>query len=878
MASDLGLRVGRGTMASRDFRVPLGVLFGTLFDGVDPVLDPAERGKLHYLPEQRYWLLEELESLLEQAALRSPLLICLDDMQWADAGCQGALRNLPLRLAGLPIVWLVAYRPGRESADLRGTVEAMLRGGAVRCRLPPLEDAAIGQLALDVVGAEPDDGLLDLARRAHGSPFLLVELLHGLLDEGLVSVESGRARLLEARLPARIGDGMRERLGRLSDAAGQVARVASTLGRFFSFDQVAGMLDVAPVTLLGPVEELLVAELFSQDGDALTFRHDLLRDAVRDTLPATARRALQRQAVTVLLATGTSPVDVAFQLAASALPGDKAAVRALREAARALAGSDPSTAADLSRRALELVGDTDQVRGSLAAETTLLLHAAGRIGEGAAFADGVLADTLPPEQEAEVRLALAGMIGELSPDVRAEAGRRALALPGLSAPLHARHIAYLVHNLLVAGRRSEALTLLPQAREIVGAVADPAARCALELAEAGVADDLDGALTLVEAAARDCVQANDHSRALIARLYRTELLAMLDRYDESLAQIVDDLAKAQRDRQVWAVRLCEGYRGRRLVQLGRLADGAAALETVVSTEFGPVGVVYAAEVAALGAVAIHTGDRVRLRHCVSIVRGVLDSAASGPRHSAAWLLALEAMAAGDAATAREHLGEIDVTTPHPDLSPASLDVTDAVQLARIAVAAGDDHLARSVVAAATGRLRRNPDVASVAGSAAHARGLAGGDLADLMEAVRWFERGPRPLALASALEDAGRAALGHGRRDDGVEMLGRALETYARLGASWDAGRVRKRLRDVGVRRRLVTAERPARGWGALTASELEVVRRVAAGLTNRQVAEQLFVSPHTVSTHLRHAFGKLGVNSRIALAHLVSQHEDGAP
>lgn len=99
-----------------------------------------------------------------------------------------------------------------------------------------------------------------------------------------------------------------------------------------------------------------------------------------------------------------------------------------------------------------------------------------------------------------------------------------------------------------------------------------------------------------------------------------------------------------------------------------------------------------------------------------------------------------------------------------------------------------------------------------------------------------------------------------------------ALVLYDRAGASWDARRVRGRLRAYGVRRRLVPAERPGTGWTALTESKLAVVRLVAKGLTNRETAERLFVSPHTVSSHLRHAFTKLGINSRVHLAGLVGE------
>lgn len=131
--------------------------------------------------------------------------------------------------------------------------------------------------------------------------------------------------------------------------------------------------------------------------------------------------------------------------------------------------------------------------------------------------------------------------------------------------------------------------------------------------------------------------------------------------------------------------------------------------------------------------------------------------------------------------------------------------------------------------------------------------------------------GPRPLALASALEDLGVVAVESGATEDGVDALDRALALYAEAGATWDAGRARGRLRLLGVRRRLVSTGRPERGWSALTDSEAAVARLVAEGLTNREVAERLFVSPHTVTGHLRHIFTKMGVKSRVDLARIAA-------
>ena len=166
----------------------------------------------------------------------------------------------------------------------------------------------------------------------------------------------------------------------------------------------------------------------------------------------------------------------------------------------------------------------------------------------------------------------------------------------------------------------------------------------------------------------------------------------------------------------------------------------------------------------------------------------------------------------------------------------------------------------------------NPGVRTIAANAAHARGLISGDEEDFALATELFEGGPRPLALASVLEDLGTLRLKRAAQPGGVEALERALALYGEAEAAADIRRVRSQLREHGIHRRAMTArERPSTGWAAMTDSELAVARLVARGHTNREVAQQLFVSPHTVNSHLRRIFAKLDVNSRVALTGLVA-------
>jgi DNA-binding CsgD family transcriptional regulator len=204
-----------------------------------------------------------------------------------------------------------------------------------------------------------------------------------------------------------------------------------------------------------------------------------------------------------------------------------------------------------------------------------------------------------------------------------------------------------------------------------------------------------------------------------------------------------------------------------------------------------------------------------------------------------------------------------------------LDVGDEVLLVRIALGVRDDELARLALDTTSLRAAQNLEVQSIAAIAAHVRGLVESDVHALRAAAGLFEARHRPLEHASALEDLG-AHLAATDREASIEALGRALTIYTGIGASWDAGRVRSRLRALGVRRRMATAEPETQGWAALTAAEVAVARLVAEGLTNRDVAERLFLSPHTVNSHLRHVFTKLRINSRVELVRFVSIADAG--
>jgi DNA-binding CsgD family transcriptional regulator len=196
----------------------------------------------------------------------------------------------------------------------------------------------------------------------------------------------------------------------------------------------------------------------------------------------------------------------------------------------------------------------------------------------------------------------------------------------------------------------------------------------------------------------------------------------------------------------------------------------------------------------------------------------------------------------------------------------------AAFMVRAALSAGDRPRARAAARAARQLAADNPGFPTLAAAAAHARGLLEGDPDMLLGAAGGHRHA---WARASAAEDAGVLLAADESRHRARGPFEEAIAGYQEAGAEHDAGRVRSRLRDIGVRRRhWKVVERPVCGWASLTDTERMVAEVVAEGLTNRKVADRLFLSPHTVDFHLRQIFRKLDIRSRVELARIVLERD----
>ena len=808
------------------------------------------------------------ERVREQLLLQR--ILVLDGVLDDDNGTLLALRSLAVR-PDVAVLWVVTTRTGAGGAAVQETLSVLQRTHATFLRLAAMTSDAVADMVQDAVRAKADVSLLNLAAKAHGNPFLVSELVGGLGEEDRLTVNGGRAVATGYALPRRLGVGMQQRLDLLSDSASEVVRVAAVLPDRFSAGLLAAMLDRQPASLVSALEESVRADLLVDDGERLRFRHDLLREATRQSLPQSLRRAMERQSASVMLQMGATPAEVATQLARSAEPGDEEAIGALRQAAQSVGRGDASAAADLSKRALELLPADDAEHGSLVAETVGWLNRASRYGEAEELAGAALSGAASPQEEAEIRLRLPTVYRH-SAQRRVEESRRALQLGDISEVTRARHLAWLAYALMLDDQHGQHRAAADEAAAAAASTGDLEARNVADvvLAQIDAGDgDAGRALRRLE---KTCALARasdvNADRDVAARHYAI-LLAFVGRLDDAAAQIANGTQHACREGNAMALDIWAIIDGMVHLAAGRLSAARAAVETLPPPEPTGATELDLIRMVTLAQVAARTDDRNLLQQMVNDARDAYSTGSSTVRRGAAHALARAAWQRDDIHDAMRWLGG-DITLLGTPLTPEVLDLV--IFGARVASAAGDAGLRARVLQAIEALDRERPPVPLFAGVAGYARGILERDALALVAAAGVLRSSSRPLLYASVAEDAGAELSRAQRSAEALAHLNAAFDTYTECEAIADARRVGRALRRLGEDRRIVTHPRARTGWDSLTDSELTVVNLVAEGLTNRSVAQQLHLSPHTVKTHLRNAFAKLGITSRAQLTQIMRQ------
>ncbi|GAA3764996.1 helix-turn-helix transcriptional regulator [Salinactinospora qingdaonensis] len=831
-------------------------------------------------------IVEQFRERLEAMLGNGPLLVVLDDAQWADELTALAMRILVPELSSSPVLWVLARRPGPVQGYAQRSIDWLLREEARLLRLEPLSEPQIVQLCSVLLRAEPDQKLLELASRSGGSPFLVEHLVRGLCDSDRLRIDKGVATLVDGDLSMdflREGDRL---LYNLSDSARWLLQAGSVLARPFTVEEVANLTGQSPVDTLPVFNEAVTAGVLVDRGEEFSFRHDLIRSAMYNTLPGPVRQILHREASTLLRKEGRPSGESALHLLRSDTEGDEQLLNVLCQAVEQMAATSPGAAADLILHVFHTLPADHKRNPALVADAVRLLATVGRIREAKEFAEEMLQAGMHLIDEGALLMGLAD-VSYLTGDYRAvlRYTDQALAISGIQQVVRGRLQALRAHGLLEeqspgVDSVTAAETAATLAIEEAYRTADDSALACGYSGRCKAAREK-GLLHTAAAFAREAVRIADdtggHERHRHPRIWLSAVLTGADRLEEAEETLMTDQGQSDRLGTAWSKPLWHYHMADLRLVAGRLCEAKAEAEAGLRVaEQLNTSAQNVRLLVLLARVALHQGDLAACRDHIERTRRLLRD---GEQHSPVlltWVVAMLAQAEGEpdrAYTALSALLECDnlrmrllVKAPHA-----------AAHIIGITKQVGAAYNAAALLTTAQVLEEHNPDVPSIAAAARHAEGAHDEDLTKLHAAVQAYRSSPRVLARAMALYDTARLEAANDRHET-VRLLESALRDFDACGAEREAECVRWELERRGAR--LGPSEKPVDGPGGvsgLTSSELRVARLVAEGLTNREVATKLFLSPHTVDSHLRHSFNKLGVNSRVELTRWVLANDESA-
>lgn len=865
----LGFAVGSGKADEVNQIAPGAPVLLALRNGSEPLLDEPGFRSLAALHDKPLWLVDQVAELLEVRAQQRPVLVVLDDLQWADRLSQFLVRALSGRLVGSPVVWVLAARTSPGLLLTGPDAFALVEGAPLeRLTLAPLTERAVLELATELLGDAPASGPAAILAEAGGNPFLVVQLCQGLLP----GQETGPGR---SAIPFSVAAVLHRRLAALDPGTVELVELAAVWGVPLPFSVARGLLGGSGGDLLELAQHAVSAGWLRFDSDRVAFGHDLLRHFVYDGLDEDRRAALHAECTRYLLGAGGSAADAVPHARIAAAHGDPAGVELLRRAARECRVVTPLTAALLMQEAFAATSPADPRWQEVGEECADLLSLAQRGADVASTVDVLLARPHSSELEARLQVLAARalwLVGQVEDMERRTS--RALSHFGMSKPLRSRLQAAHALALSRLGPMDAATSAAEAALDAGRSLGDPST-IALSLQALGEIAKNEGRH----------LAAYRHFRELRVLAGPAQLpeeiaaLQFLDRFDEAEALLLDAEQRSEGDLtsrpSLACARLWQDFKRAHF----DVATTDAQTLLQIGDELGTH--VYRIDAhMVLSTIAVVHGDLAAAER--SQRRAEDEAGAADPVRLPGLMLGRARIAAGrgDIDGGVTILRSLVGATGHDGHTywPRMLD--QARLYAGLAVAAGQPALAEEAVELAATGARNNPDVASLEGVAQQVRGFVHHDVDALDAAVGHLRKAPRPVMLASALSDLGSELVRSGRADDGVRRLEEALGIYARLEAKPAVAGVRDALAAAGVGsdRTLPRPARPRFGWASLTESELKVAELVSAGLTNRAVARTLHVTTNTVGTHLRSVFTKLDVQSRVQLTNALHRERVAHP
>jgi len=822
--------------------------------------------------ESLVFLGEAVLRLLRAAAPAAGSLLVLEDLHWADRETLALLEYLADNLAGERVLCVGTLRDGEGdgAAGLAGALKA--RGSAAVLPLRRLDPAAMARMAAACVGAAqlPDAVQSLVAEQAEGIPFLVEEILAGLIGEGALTERDGSwhaADLAAAAVPATFADAVRHRLDAVDADSGRVIGAAAVLGRRFDWallGPVTGMTDAAVVAALRRGVGL---QLIAADRDSFRFRHALTHEAVLAGLLPPERAGLAGRAL------------AAVEAAHPGLPG----------AWCTLAADLAGRAGNTQRAGVLLLeaGRRDLAVGALASAEHTLTRARALIGHED------LALCTPVDEALTEVFAMSGQV-----DRAIEMGRTLLARLGPGAPsARAANLHLDIARAAIAGAQwAEAAASIEVARRSPGAdaaqvdacaaqvaigqgqlaEADRLASAALRAAESGGLPEVAcEALEVIgrvarqrdlEEAERAFTRAAAVASAHGLALWHARALHELGTIDQLRTESVDRLEQARElavaqgalaltaalDLQI-AAGLNKQFRAdEALAAARRSADASRRFHLAVlpmalifqATAHAIRGEHEAMEARIADAIALAPDDQDVIGCAWGHCRATFSLLAEDPGQAYAQMATGAAlMLSSPAAIAPPFLGLWPLLG-----AVLNRDAEDAA--ARVRAARATRHL---VVAALLGYA--DAILAGRRGRPADADAAFAAADAQMGPLVAWYRQYARRLAAEAALAD------GWG---DPVGWLREAAAYFADRGDDRVAAACRGLLRRAGApvpRRRPGDGELPGRLRAlGVTEREAAVLRLAAQGLSNREIAERMFLSPRTVEKHVASLLAKTGV------------------
>jgi DNA-binding CsgD family transcriptional regulator len=798
-----------------------------------------------------YWLACNLSR-------RRPLLLVVDDVQWADEPSLTFLAYLIPRIDRLPITVAVSLRTDEHTDSSRIITQLSTNRVTRRFALDPLTEIGVAALTRNhFFPGALETFCSEVWRCSQGNPFLATELLRTADAEGLDGCDEASTGKLAAIVPESVRHSALARLSRLPRSARRLAQSLSVLAEDTNLKQASDLAGLRPRRAVGALDQLEAAGIATYR-DRIAFNHPLIRSAIYAELPQLDRQLAHEKAARLLVRDGASPEKVAAHLLVCEPAGEEWVVSKLWEAAgRARSAGSPASAVRYLRRALgeppasdvraELLlelGTAEAALGDAAAVDHLeaavaaacgrslraeALYELGRVHRtGGALVEAAHAFErgldLGHDLGGALRIRLAGGLAacaDLHTDVPAASSPPAGAQPGAA-------LAECAFRGLLAAEPAVEVGSIAAKAVADGDLLDgegpdgPSFQNALGvLVWAGCFDDADPAID--EAMHRAASSGSPAQTASV--LYRRGMMRFFQgRLTDAIGDAIGALAART---QGWHL----------------YEDSTNALLALALMEHG--------ELEAAARVAASEG------------------AGNTPMH--AWLLEARgrvAAAKGDTDAAITHLracgallaGELEIVNPALSAWRGAL--------AEVLQRAGRDRealvLAREEVELAERFGAGRPLAAALRASARVGRPKDA--LTALTRAAGVVEGTGARLEEAKVNADLGTALVRAGQRTAAVDRLQRALELAEACAAAPLVTRVGSELRHAGAK--------PARGGrgavvgpDALTPSERRVVELAVRGMTNREIAGELYVSVKAVEYHLGNAYGKLGISSRRELA-----------